>query len=385
MGNRRIAGSLLALVFGAGCTAILGINNDYHRAAEGGGGGEGGAGGAGGCKHTPLPPYPTETADSGDIDFVAALRSVDLGESAGAQSAIGLDVDSTCTCLGDGPSCLYPPYATKDHCDGTNGIDNSAAGIFKSIAAALGADGFGSTFYSQMAEQGEWSLLVRVQGYNGQVDDPKVKLSIYMTPGYLGDGGAGGAGGVTPDPQPKWDGNDAWAISTDSLADGASLDMPIYFDANAYISGGQLVANLPNFFIPFQGTDSSLNVSLTAGVLIAAILNPESDNLGWRIVNGTIAGRWKTADLFKNLGSFSSSGQSFCNDGGITYTTFKKSICGFVDIASTLGGATLDCDAISFGMLFQTMPAKLGPLYVPVPSPSTCPEGQDPALDDCDK
>jgi hypothetical protein len=135
--------------------------------------------------------------------------------------------------------------------------------------------------------------------------------------------------------------------------------------------------------INFAGQESNLSIKLTAGTFLGSIQNPASDMKGWRIVNGTVAGRWKTEDLFDNLGTFTAEGMSFCNDDGFIYNTFKKTVCGFVDIASTLGGPTLECDSLSFGMLVQTYPAKLGPLFTTIDMPSTCPEGQNPADDGC--
>jgi hypothetical protein len=308
--------------------------------------------------------------DSGDIDFVAAVRSIDLGETSGL--AVGLDLDRRCTCQGEGDSCIYPPYATKDHCDGPDGRDSSASLIFKSLIAALGEDGFGSVFYSQMAEAGEWSLLVRVQGYNGQADDPKVKVSFYEAPGF-------GAAA-----QPMWDGSDKWPVSTSSLADMASIDKPLYFDDNAYVSQGSLVASFPSVDVRLKGADSYIAFRLTTGALVGSIQNPAVDQLGWRIVDGVLAGRWKMEDVFISLGTFKASGATFCNDGGFIYKTFKNELCGHIDIASTLGDATAGCDSISLGMKLQTHPAKLGPLHASPPPDATCPEDQNPASDACD-
>ena len=188
-----------------------------------------------------------------------------------------------------------------------------------------------------------------------------------------------------PEEDPKWDGTDAWSVSKTSLLDEASLDMPRYFDDKAYVSKGTLVANLTESVINFEGTESKLSIKLTAGTFLGSIIKPASDSLGWRIVNGTVTGRWRTADLFANLGTFTADNKSFCNDGGFIYKTFKEKVCGFVDIASVLGGPTTECDSLSFAMRVQTHPAKLGPLYMPDTSMSTCPPEQNPALDDCGK
>jgi hypothetical protein len=174
-------------------------------------------------------------------------------------------------------------------------------------------------------------------------------------------------------------------VQNDCLADKASYDMPIYTDEKAYVAQGTLVANLPTSAIRFAGTDSKLEITLTAGAFLGSIQNPPADNLGWRIVNGTVSGRWKTSDLFKNVATFTADGTSFCKNGGLIYNTFKKTVCGYVDIASTLGGPTLECDSLSFAMRVQTHPAKLGGLYIPDASMPSCPEGEDPSTDDCGK
>jgi hypothetical protein len=336
------------------------------------------------CVHQSFPPLPMGIADTGGVDFTVAVRSIDFGESASKEEPVGLDLDKTCTCLGEGASCLYPKWADKDHCDGRNGVDNAGAQVFESIVAAVGDAGFGSAFYSKKAEEGEWSLLLRVTGYNGLENDPKVTLIIYATPGYGPGSGAGGGGGSGLEQDPKWDGTDAWPVSGNSLVDGMSYDMPKYVDTFAYVSEGTLVANLTEATIDFNGDTSHLGVKLTAGTVMGSIQNPAADKLGWRIVNGVLAGRWRSEDLFDGLGTFTADGQSLCNDQGFIYKQFKKTLCGYIDIASTLGGPTLQCDSLSFGMKFTTHPALLGALYTPPALVSTCPMGQNPADDGCE-
>lgn len=332
------------------------------------------------CTHQSYPPFPTDTVDAGgDIEFVAAVRSIDLGESSSDAEPVGLDLDKTCTCLGEGPSCVPPTWANKNNCDARNGVDNAAAKIFSSIVFAVGPTQFGSGFYSQMAEKGEWSALIRVQGYNGQLNDDKVRFIMYTTPGY-GDQNGGG-GGVMPEMDPKWDGTDIWSVSSASLVDGVSYDNPKYFDDNAYVTEGTLVANLPETTVNLDGNDSHFELKLTAGTIMGSLQNPEGS--GWRIVNGLLTARWKTTDIFASLGTFSAEGMSVCDDNGFIYNQLKETVCGSVDIASTLGGATLQCDALSFGMKIQTHPAALGPLFTPGVLTPNCPPEQDPTKDGC--
>ena len=111
----------------------------------------------------------------------------------------------------------------------------------------------------------------------------------------------------------------------------------------------------------------------------------EEVNGRYKLSEGIVAARWKTSDFFKVTSAISIGDVPLCNDGSFSYMQFKELICGHVDIASTLGGPTTECDALSFGMKFSTEPVLLGAPYPPDTDPPPCLPEQDPANDACDK
>ncbi|MFW5741602.1 MAG: hypothetical protein ACOC1F_14725, partial [Myxococcota bacterium] len=81
---------------------------------------------------------------------------------------------------------------------------------------------------------GDWTLLLRVRGYNGLPDDDRVRLDWYIPAEFyvLQDGGKA---------PPAWDGSDAWPIRTTSLHPPASgqpwdADDTKCFDEHAYVT-----------------------------------------------------------------------------------------------------------------------------------------------------
>jgi hypothetical protein len=358
-----------------------------------------------GCQSISYPDPPEGAPDnpSDAIEFTGAVRTIDLGEGGDKTNPVGLNLDKFCTCLGEGPSCKDPPFATKeDHCDDKGGVDNAASRLFAALGLALPVDKFGSAFYSNKAEEGFWTLLLRVTGYNGELDDPRVTVAIYGPAGLQassksgmgstdGGGGAGASDPCQTDPDagpivetiPCWNGHDVWRVGETSVGPSKSVDEPLYFDENAYVSKGTLVASVTETTLSLGGATSYLGIKLTAGTIVGAIQAPQVDGLGFRIVNGTLAARWKTADIFQTLSTFSSDGENLCKDDEPVYSLFKERVCGFVDISSTLGGATLVCDSISFGMRFSTFPVKLGDIGPVLGKTTTCPAEFDPANDKC--
>jgi hypothetical protein len=326
--------------------------------------------GPAGCAHATYPPPPESATEGGAIDFTVALRSVDLGEAGGTPT--GLDLDQTCTChFNEGPSCIYPDYADKDHCDDPEGRDNSIAKMFETIQTFLGPEKFGSKHFSDRAETGKWSLLVRIYGYNGEPNDAQVTVAIYPT-----------TWNNAAVPAPTWDGNDVWPASAASLEDGVTLEKPRFTDPKAYVTNNTLVGSLPEVFINLSGSGGDLGVRLTAGTVMGRI---EKVGERYNLADGVVAARWKTSDMFKVTSSIEAGDQPLCNDGSFTYTSFKDLLCGHVDIASTLGGPTADCDALSFGMKFSAEAVLLGSPYTPEDDEPKCIPEQDPANDSCDQ
>jgi len=334
-----------------------------------------------GCGHATYPQPPDAGTAGGMVDFAVAVHSIDFGEDnvdAGASAPPpGLDLDNLCTGgpFDEGAGCKYPWWATADHRDYAKGIDNAGAQVFKYVQSVAGPGSFGSAYYSDRAHAGYWSILLRVSDYNGEPNDAQVRLAIYTTRGLDSDPDAGPTG------QPKWDGSDVWSVSADSTI-GGDLGAPLYADTNAYVTDNVVVATLPKSEIKFSGGSGSISIRLTAGTIMATI---GQENGQWKLTSGVIAARWTLADVFNTLSSANLNGQIFCNNPTqFIYGQFKQEICKYADILSGIGGATEPCDSLSFGLGFTADPAQLGAVFTPMVDPSTCPPGEDPALDSCD-
>jgi hypothetical protein len=366
---------------GASC-ALPGFNR--VGAGTGGGGGEtvlreGGSdapeasASTGSCMHAVPPDPPGVPPDDGGFnDIILALHSIDLGETQYAIGpstiTIGLDLDDQCTCEGQGPTCIGP-NGNKD-CDGVAGRDNAAAGLFNLLTLALGSNEFGSQYFSDQMAGGRYTLLLRIRGYNGTGNDFNVEVDQYVSPSTTGN------------LIPNWDGQDIWNISAACIDGGedGSVDTPLYVDPNAYVTNGVLVANLPAVALNLGG-ESSVSITLTAGVIVASLVPQASGQ--YAILQGTIAARWKSSDVFKSVSSYrDNAGNALCTNSA-AYDIGHTAICDGLDILAEIASPAAMCDALSIGANFTAGAAMLGPI-VPYLSPDGgCTPATDPANDSC--
>ncbi len=332
----------------------------------------------------PEPPGQT-TPQAGEADIVVALRHMDFGEENLLKGPTkGYDLDQRCTCKGDKNSCLIPDYAGADHCDGPGGVDNAVAQLF--AALSVFSSGLTSKKQSESSEAGYWSLLIRIRDYNGQPNDNQVSVALFASPGV-------DANSCTPNTA-KWDGQDEFPVDASSLegqpvtmpdmcgkVSGQSLEMPRYHDEQAYVSNGKLVANLPAAGLGFAGNSSSTTIRLVAGFISGKLVKT---NGRWRLDEGLFVGRWRLDDFFLALSSLTTDNEPVCTDHPL-YSALKNAACSYTDIASSLGGPTTPCDALSFGMAFDAEPAKLGIITQKPMAITQCPIATNPAFDSCDK
>ncbi|MBI4705782.1 MAG: hypothetical protein HY744_32210 [Deltaproteobacteria bacterium] len=370
--------------------------------------GAGGGGGEPGCEHVrwPDPPDASDPSDA-SIEFVVALRRVDLGEKdLDAGPDVGFDLDERCTCRGQGSSCKEPGWATENPCDGPGGRDNATAlmhGYAQSFYPVLSSE-----IYSQSLNDGYASVLARVRDYNGQPNDEQVELGLYLSGGFARDR-------CDPNVVPQWDGQDRWPIDVHGLApkDGGACDgaaggeggggagggppswcdggpspyecaydvgRPLFGDPAAYVTSGVLVANLPTAELIMGTEDRQFSIRLTAGFMTAHL---KKESGGWALRNGVLAGRWRLQDAFITASNVVGEDGGLCV-GDFAYETLRNLMCRYADILTGVGGPTTPCDAVSFGMAFESEPAQLGPLYWYPPKSSECPPGLDPAEDSCE-
>jgi hypothetical protein len=323
--------------------------------------------------------YPERVADTDsavDKTFVVALRSLDLGEKQTlAEWQRGLDFDRKCTCTGEeGPSCK-PLRAKVTHCDGPEGRDMGSSELFRSLSLLLASNGFGSEVYTDAIAQGEWTLLLRVRGYNGEKDDSQVELDWYF--------------GANLGAAPSWSGDDLWPVASDSLNDvqggGAhDLDSPRYQSRNAYVSDGRLVASFRDELqLSLGGGESATTITMRAATLLATLGTVPELPDRFVLTEGTIAGLWSEEEIFATLGS----SPLICSNAQL-YDFAKNAFCGALDIITRNAPPTEPCNALSLGLGFETYPARLGRIDVDKGGPpdmTPCAPGLDPANDSCAK
>jgi hypothetical protein len=324
------------------------------------------------CMHAVPPPAPA-TSMPGDVGpIVVALRTVDLGEVDDA--IIGFDLDGLCTCEGTPmgpPDCLGSVLA----CDHPHGVDDAAQALFSLILSALGS--VSSVSFSAAANDGQWSSLAQITGYNGLADDDQVTLDSYGSVGFVGLGADGGP------PVPAWDGSDVWYISSESVKNG-NPNTPLFQDTHAYVANHMLVTHLANVVFRFPTGSSNLLFQLS-NVVMAGTLAQDADAGGWSLTGGTLAGMWTYSDVFALISSYRDAGGSPICTGSTEFLFGKSQICAAGDILTSGPPDTSTmCDAISFGMSFSSYAAQLGPVLAPAPTTPGCPAGTDPADSTCE-
>ncbi len=363
-----LASSALALSIAVmGCEIVAGLNvdNRLDPNATGGGGGSGGGDASVTCDPAHAPGPPSGATPGGTIEFVTALHTLNLGEGLDG-ATVGLDLDDRCTCAPSGPSCVAPSWAMSDHCDGERGRDNAIGNTFAAINK-LAPGTISSQLITSYINDGAWSLVGRVRGYNGEPDDDQVELALYPA--------------LTLPAAPLWDGSDTWPIMMESLTGAqAGPDDALFIDQQAYVTGGMLVATFPKLVIVLLG-QVRLELRLTDVTTVSTITN---DAMGYHLTAGALGGKWLLTDMFYGLSSLRYGGDNeICVGSGIYYQ-IRDAFCSFID----LNGAddeTGPCDAFSFGMGYTADPAVIGPV-TPLPAPpGGCAMGEDPKDDMCNK
>jgi hypothetical protein len=335
-----------------------------------------------GCAHALPPDKPAVTGAGGDLELVFAVRQLMFGQGTDAgDSAIGYDIDKTCTCQGEKHSCLEPSWAPGEHCDGPEGRDNAAGAMLSELSGML-PNSFGESMWNKDIEEGAKSVIIRIQGYNGQPDDDEVVLTWYMAVKYWDQHKDADGGNM----HPVWDGTDEWPVRHTSLQaqpapDGGvtyDVDHPKHQDTKAYVSGGRVVGMLPKG--AFQA-DPSMQIVFTDPYLTAKVVN---NGTLWELKDGVIAGVWMLTDIFEQFGFMSVQGMPVCTNS-IFYPGVKGMVCKYADIYHARGTPTTPCDSLSIGLSFAGLQAKLGAVYVVTGESKLCTADVDPVNDTCDK
>jgi hypothetical protein len=349
-----------------------------------------------------IPPRPAMSDPSiySGLSLVFAMQSVDVGVGVGPdgglttkdgglvpatnpQPHIGFDLDDACTCCPGGTtSCVQ---ASTGDCDDDAGRDNTGIKLFRTLE---GTGQMGNEAVDQALASGLYGIVIQMTGYNGQLNDRDVTVNVFASNGIVLAGGAvplhNGTDKWTVDPRYVNSGNTI--VGTDCELDNGNNCPATYSDPSAYVTCGVLVAHPPPA-VPFTfggraafgGTEMLLQESAIVGTLQPTTVETTSGGTspGWKIVNGSVSGRWLSQDLLSNMATIpdpmSDSGAFICGDDNI-YKVLKPFVCGLQDIMSASGSDNmgLDCNSISMAFGFTAEPALLG-VVAPIPQqPAGC-------------
>jgi hypothetical protein len=246
-------------------------------------------------------------------------------------------------------------------CDGPDGRDSSASRLFAGLALS-------SAQLNEQIARGLWSLLFRIQEYNGLPDDHQVTVS-WLVP-------------IIRMEPPLWDGTDYWGINGSCLnrdeGGSAILDSPVAIDRTAYVTGGRLVASVRT---GAQLTLAGGFTFIARDTYVVANLTQADD--AWKIDFGVVGGVLPAQDLLATLPTLAPGGQPLCTDNHF-YPMIKQNICRERDILAGVGLPSAACDSISFAFRFAADPARLGVAWDPPAVPNPCTPTNDPRTDSCD-
>ncbi len=347
--------SLAALGLGlvvAACQWIVGIDSDVRVAAP-----RSDAGADAGveaqapdpCRSEGIPSVP-DAASGGDISLVFALRSLDFGIDGGAP--VGLNLDGRCTC--PGPSSCRAPSEVP--CDQERGIDNGSRDLLAQVFQLGVLD---QTIINNALQSGYFGALVQIDGWNGEPDDSQVRIQVFASQGFEGPVGRS---------QPAFDGNDIWSVDDVSVAsstDGGPPYRGVSRDEGAYVAGGALVGSLSFPIIVGSSFGQRVRINVNDGRLLAMIRrekDPTDAGVQYSL-RGTLAGRWPASELLTSLASLSDpTSTPICGDSGV-YQQVKTFVCGSLDIPANRNNDDVgqSCSAVSLGVNFVAVNAKLGP------------------------
>lgn len=324
------------------------------------------------CALTRPPARPSATDGSDEADVVIALRHLTVDQGDDRWRTIGFDVDGLCT---DAPDlvaeCVPRVASAMTPEDGEGGIDNvlgqSLLEVLLVAFPEIPSD------INRTTDAGNGVIVIRLRGWNGTPNDPNVTVmmaqSRYGTRA-LDDGGIPDAstamvypdGGGLP-PPPAWDGRDAFWLAVNSFADG-DFDRPRFEVSGAYVADGTLVVAVPDGIeLAFLGRERGFFFRV-----IDAIFAIELPTDGTSVPRAVVGGRWPVTDVLDALPLY-----GVC-EGSDEYRQFQRLADLTADVRTVpgTGGPGAVCDALSIGVAFDGVVARIGGIASFRDNPTPC-------------
>lgn len=267
------------------------------------------------------------------------------------------DLDGLDTCNGgpsSGRACAPRADASCDdpsaH-DLAEGRDN----VLASVASALSDQDIS---LGDPTEQGKFGLMIKLTDYAGGPDDGDVGVEFFV----LGPEGRGA---------PRWDGNDAWWVDSESCADPPACNTS-KFRGNGYVAGGVLYATAERLLFPASVSGARVLLPVENAIIRAV---PRVDGPGPQLAFGRLAGRVPLASGLPAVGRAMSSdaGKLLC-EGGLKWDLFVSFVCKRADLPLGPADPQQACDALSAAITFEGWRAASGP-GIEIEAGAECPNG----------
>jgi len=327
------------------------------------------------------PPPRPPGMDTEGPEVVFGLRDVGLNQDSERWRDIGFNLDNLIS-VNPAPEveCLPPAFPdAQPLLDGNEGIDNAfGAELFPLVKVVLPE--LDETAVDS-ATSGLGVVILRVRGWNGTRNDPRVDVTITQSVDGAPSGGAEEppevrfegreAIDVATDemlPPPAWDGDDWFWVRDDTLFMD-DLERPLVRDDNAYVADGMIVARLPDRVdITFSAESQGIRFRLTDAIAVAEL----SDDFQ-TLPRVTIGGRWSILDMLDTVAAV-----GVC-EGDTEFTILSNQLNNIADIRSVpgSGGSGVSCDAMSLGVTFAGLRGRIAGVAPAAPLPNRCLEGDD--------
>lgn len=314
---------------------------------------------------------------------------------------IGFDFDKLCT---NSATCEVDQMQVTDRScananltpfDGNQCRDNEIGKLLK-VAAASPTVGpfYGMTERDWNCEihRGGFSLIFKISGYNGKINDRDVRLDMYTSTG-LQQLPAWTCRATIDAPlstdwfnRPNWLPTDAWKIAQRSIdlaapnpADPNELKNSVAADVAAFVRGGYLYAELPDgaeFWLdgentPVPGTRQIMHRAIMVGQVIKG-----QDDL-WSIDHGLLEFVTSPGELLQSFQEF-----GYCENMCEGFNQLRNYLNTHQD---TLTGTaeslpTTPCNGLTLAFDIKARQATaLAKDVIPVQAPVTCPQPRHPA------